>query len=226
MMCTSCCSVLRIADMCLGLARIVFLHPIWPNIWWLPCLPEISYIHCIYVWFWPALHELNHVGSSCAATSAGYNCTAWQTLICLTLCSTLLCMMLCRLWRNLCGLCGSTRRAASLLTWCVYVVFESVCVFAHACMCMHVCVHVCAFVSVSTMCSLCRCLCNWNHNEMSVYVIVCYVRVCYVWECVCLRMRVCACMHVCIFANLWVCPQCALCVSVFATEFTTKGVYV
>ena len=39
---------------CVGLARTVYIHRIWPYIWWFPCQ---KYRMCtVYIWFWPNLH--------------------------------------------------------------------------------------------------------------------------------------------------------------------------
>jgi hypothetical protein len=36
-----------------GLARTVYIHRIWPYIWWNPC--QKYRIHTVYIWFWPTL---------------------------------------------------------------------------------------------------------------------------------------------------------------------------
>ena len=36
-----------------GLARTVYIHRIWPYIWWIPC--QKYRIHTVYIWFWPTL---------------------------------------------------------------------------------------------------------------------------------------------------------------------------
>jgi hypothetical protein len=39
--------------LCVGLARAVYMHVLWPHIWWFPCQE-----YCIYtvnIWFWPTL---------------------------------------------------------------------------------------------------------------------------------------------------------------------------
>jgi hypothetical protein len=38
---------------CVGLARTVYIHRIWPYIWWFPC--QKYRIHTVYIWFWPTL---------------------------------------------------------------------------------------------------------------------------------------------------------------------------
>jgi hypothetical protein len=38
----------------IGLARTVYIHRIWPYIWWIPC--QIYRIHTVYIWFWPTPH--------------------------------------------------------------------------------------------------------------------------------------------------------------------------
>ena len=43
----SCCSIE------LGLARTVYIHRIWPYIWWFPC--QIYRIYTVFIWFWPTL---------------------------------------------------------------------------------------------------------------------------------------------------------------------------
>jgi hypothetical protein len=37
----------------LGLARTVYMHRIWPYIWWSPC--QNHRIYTVYIWFWPTL---------------------------------------------------------------------------------------------------------------------------------------------------------------------------
>jgi hypothetical protein len=37
----------------LGLARTVYMHRIWPYIWWFPC--QKHRIYTVYIWFWPTL---------------------------------------------------------------------------------------------------------------------------------------------------------------------------
>ena len=41
-------------DMFLRLARTVYMHHIWPYIWWLSC--QKYRIYTVYIWFWPTLH--------------------------------------------------------------------------------------------------------------------------------------------------------------------------
>jgi hypothetical protein len=36
-----------------GLARTVYIHRIWPYIWWFPC--QKYRIYTVYIWFWPTL---------------------------------------------------------------------------------------------------------------------------------------------------------------------------
>jgi len=36
-----------------GLARTVYIHRIWPYIWWCPC--QKYRIYTVYIWFWPTL---------------------------------------------------------------------------------------------------------------------------------------------------------------------------
>jgi len=36
-----------------GLARTVYIHRIWPYIWWFPC--QKYRICTVYIWFWPTL---------------------------------------------------------------------------------------------------------------------------------------------------------------------------
>ena len=38
-----------------GLARSVYIHRIWPYIWWFPC--QKYRIHTVYIWFWPTLNN-------------------------------------------------------------------------------------------------------------------------------------------------------------------------
>ena len=40
----------------LGLARTVWIHRIWPYIWWFPC--QIYRIYTAYIWFWPTLNTV------------------------------------------------------------------------------------------------------------------------------------------------------------------------
>jgi len=42
---------------CLGLARTVYIHRIWPYIWWFPC--QRYHIYTVYIWFWPTLIMLH-----------------------------------------------------------------------------------------------------------------------------------------------------------------------
>jgi len=37
-----------------GLARVVYIHRIWPYIWWFPC--QKYRIHTVYIWSWPTLY--------------------------------------------------------------------------------------------------------------------------------------------------------------------------
>ena len=37
-----------------GLARAVYIHRIWPYIWWSPC--QNYRIYTVYIWIWPTLH--------------------------------------------------------------------------------------------------------------------------------------------------------------------------
>jgi len=43
-----------------GLARTVYMHRIWPYIWWFPC--QKHRIYTVYVWFWPTLNILGIYG--------------------------------------------------------------------------------------------------------------------------------------------------------------------
>jgi hypothetical protein len=45
----------------IGLARTVYIHRIWPYIWWFPC--QKYRIHTVYIWLWPALFI--HTGMTC-----------------------------------------------------------------------------------------------------------------------------------------------------------------
>ena len=38
----------------IGLARTVYIHRIWPYIWWFPC--HKYRIYTVYIWFWPTLY--------------------------------------------------------------------------------------------------------------------------------------------------------------------------
>jgi len=38
---------------CVGLARTVYIHRIWPYIWWFPC--QKYCIYTVYIWFWLTL---------------------------------------------------------------------------------------------------------------------------------------------------------------------------
>ena len=40
---------------CLGLASTVYIHRIWPYIWWFLCQNYRIYTVYIYIWFWPTL---------------------------------------------------------------------------------------------------------------------------------------------------------------------------
>ena len=39
--------------MCVGLVRTVYIHRIWPYIYWFPC--QEYRIYTVYIWFWPTL---------------------------------------------------------------------------------------------------------------------------------------------------------------------------
>jgi hypothetical protein len=55
---------------CTGLARTVYIHHIWPYIWWFPC--QKYRIYTVYIWFWPTLHciiSYFHVSRSVQAVS-------------------------------------------------------------------------------------------------------------------------------------------------------------
>ena len=41
----------------LGLARTVYIHRIWPYIWWFSC--QKYRIYTVYIWFWPTLDILD-----------------------------------------------------------------------------------------------------------------------------------------------------------------------
>ena len=41
----------------IGLARTVYIHRIWPYIWWFPC--QNYRLYTVYVWFWPTL-DISH----------------------------------------------------------------------------------------------------------------------------------------------------------------------
>ena len=38
----------------LRLAKTIYLHRVWPYIWWFPCQKNRRYT--VYIWFWPILH--------------------------------------------------------------------------------------------------------------------------------------------------------------------------
>jgi hypothetical protein len=44
----------QMLDTYLGLARAVYIHRIWPYIWWFPC--QNYRVYTVYIWFWPTLH--------------------------------------------------------------------------------------------------------------------------------------------------------------------------
>ena len=48
------------------LARIVYIHRIWPYIWWFPC--QKYRIHTVYIWFLPTLH-ISLAANAAASTS-------------------------------------------------------------------------------------------------------------------------------------------------------------
>jgi len=60
-------------DSSLGLARTVYIHRIWPYIWW---SPSHKYrIYTLYVWFWPTLLITPYprrIMQSCRSTDAYY----------------------------------------------------------------------------------------------------------------------------------------------------------
>jgi hypothetical protein len=37
-----------------GLARTIYIHRIWPYIWWFPC--QNYRMYTVYIWLWPTLH--------------------------------------------------------------------------------------------------------------------------------------------------------------------------
>jgi len=39
---------------CVGLARTVYMHRIWPYIWWFSCQGYRTYI--VYIWLWPTVN--------------------------------------------------------------------------------------------------------------------------------------------------------------------------
>jgi len=39
--------------LCVRLARTVYIHHIWPYIWWFPC--QKYRVYTVYIWFWPTL---------------------------------------------------------------------------------------------------------------------------------------------------------------------------
>jgi len=41
---------------CVGLARTVYIHRIWPYIWWFPC--QNYRIYTVYIGFWPTLQMM------------------------------------------------------------------------------------------------------------------------------------------------------------------------
>jgi hypothetical protein len=45
--------VMQRTDLRIGLARAVYIHRIWPYIWWFPCHKYC--IYTVYIWFWPTL---------------------------------------------------------------------------------------------------------------------------------------------------------------------------
>jgi hypothetical protein len=42
---------------CVGLARTVYIHRIWPYVWWFPC--QKYRVYTVYIWFWPTLLSCN-----------------------------------------------------------------------------------------------------------------------------------------------------------------------
>jgi len=43
---------------CVGLARTVYIHRIWPYIWWFSC--QNYRIYTVYIWYWPTLGIWGH----------------------------------------------------------------------------------------------------------------------------------------------------------------------
>jgi hypothetical protein len=41
----------QMCSISLGLTRTVYVHRIWPYIWWLPC--QKYRIYTVHIWFWP-----------------------------------------------------------------------------------------------------------------------------------------------------------------------------
>jgi len=56
--------------LCLGLARTVYIHRIWPYIWGFPCQKYRRYT--VYIWFWPTLLML--VACTIKLASSRYFC--------------------------------------------------------------------------------------------------------------------------------------------------------
>ena len=50
----------------LGIARTVYIHRMWPYIWWFSC--QIYRICTVYIWCWPTLITRTLVASSSVAT--------------------------------------------------------------------------------------------------------------------------------------------------------------
>ena len=80
----------------IGLARTVYIHRIWPYIWWFPC--QNYRLYTVYVWFWPTLdisHAfitvftiiIHHHKQSCVFVSGGETTAAspplWRYVPCI-----------------------------------------------------------------------------------------------------------------------------------------------
>ena len=59
----------------------VYMHRIWPYIWWFPC--QKHGIYTIYAWFWPTLHIRSSMHSkiwSCVYSGHGHPAWRWKSM--------------------------------------------------------------------------------------------------------------------------------------------------
>ena len=65
---------------CVGLARTVYIHRIWPYFWWFSC--QKYRIYTVYLWFWLTLY-IRSLAAACLTD--GFVCKPCRTCICVCL---------------------------------------------------------------------------------------------------------------------------------------------
>ena len=58
----------------IGLARTVYIHRLWPYVWWFPC--QNYRIYTVYIWSWPTQNMSVFQACSCFVVPKNSNCTA------------------------------------------------------------------------------------------------------------------------------------------------------